>query len=287
MSLDRFKRVTRSSPCPVCGKPDWCLVSLDGAVAICMRSESSRPMESGGWLHRLRDDPPAPLPPPPPPPSRPRLFDASAYFSSLRLSWSHFLADGLSLSLGVSMSAIDRLPVAYDDIHDAFAFPMRDASGAIIGVRLRNNDGRKWAVGGSRQGLFFDPALALGGNREVFIFEGPTDTLAGLSLDLPSVGRPSCSGSADDLLALLRRLGARLASFVLDNDPLHKRTDGSTFRPGVDGFSSLCARLRIPWRIVKPPCKDFRSWVCSGLDRPAFDNFLRYSSFHFPNLKHR
>ena len=287
--LNHFHRVSRSEPCPVCGKPDWCLVSNDGAVALCMRSESTRPLKTGGWIHRLRDIPPdrPPLPPPPPPPPRPRLFNASAYFAGLRMSWNHYLCDGLAMSLGVSMEAVDSLGAAYDDINTAFAFPMRDAAGEIVGVRLRNLEGRKWAVGGSRQGLFYSPSLSLPPSREVFVLEGPTDTLAAMTLGLPSVGRPSCNACADDLLALFRRLGVRYATFILDNDPLHTRKDGSSFRPGFDGFSSLCASLRIPWRVCKPPFKDFRAWLLAGLDRPAFDNYLRYSSFHFPNLKHR
>ncbi len=50
-------RVSKLNPCPVCGKPDWCLVSQDGATAICARIESGRPIgnNGAGWLHRLAD----------------------------------------------------------------------------------------------------------------------------------------------------------------------------------------------------------------------------------------
>jgi len=48
-------RVNNHNPCPVCGKPDWCLISRIGQTAICARIESSRPAgdKGAGWLHNL------------------------------------------------------------------------------------------------------------------------------------------------------------------------------------------------------------------------------------------
>ena len=42
----KWIRVTKRNPCPVCGKPDWCLISEDGKAAICARIESDRPAGS-------------------------------------------------------------------------------------------------------------------------------------------------------------------------------------------------------------------------------------------------
>jgi len=46
-------RASRKQPCPVCGKPDWCSLSLNGEIAICMRRTSERATQNGGYLHRL------------------------------------------------------------------------------------------------------------------------------------------------------------------------------------------------------------------------------------------
>ena len=50
---ERFHRVTRQNPCPICGKPDWC--AYNSRVAICMRVQSPIATNNGGWLHKLTD----------------------------------------------------------------------------------------------------------------------------------------------------------------------------------------------------------------------------------------
>lgn len=48
-----WRRVSRQSPCSVCGRPDWCTVTRDGTIASCMRVPSERQLGNGGWMHRL------------------------------------------------------------------------------------------------------------------------------------------------------------------------------------------------------------------------------------------
>lgn len=46
-------RVSKRSPCPICGKPDWCL--SDGLTfAICQRIDSPDRRGEAGWFHSLR-----------------------------------------------------------------------------------------------------------------------------------------------------------------------------------------------------------------------------------------
>jgi hypothetical protein len=67
-----WRRVSRSHPCPVCGKPDWCAVSADGRLVRCQRVEAGAfrtGTDKAGvtyYLHRLGEGPrPAvPLSPP-------------------------------------------------------------------------------------------------------------------------------------------------------------------------------------------------------------------------------
>lgn len=48
-----MRRVNRKNLCPVCEHPDWCGVSEDRNVAICMRIKSDRQARNGGWVHIL------------------------------------------------------------------------------------------------------------------------------------------------------------------------------------------------------------------------------------------
>jgi len=91
-------RVNRRNPCPVCGKPDWCLVSQDGKAAICARIESDRPAGSkgAGWIHILDNLTPLPLRKPRPdviltPKAAPNMIDTAyrALLSELTLSEIH------------------------------------------------------------------------------------------------------------------------------------------------------------------------------------------------------
>ena len=257
-------RVSRQRPCPVCKKPDWCTYTSDGRVVCCMRVESEKAMRNGGWLHRVGDGESRP----PLSTRTPRrgndaaLFDAGVYHAGLleRGDWRD--VDGLALSLGLCPYALATLQPAWDHWHEAWAFPMRDGAGKAVGIRLRANDGRKWAVKGSREGLFFDPAV--GRVPEVMICEGPTDTVAAISLGFAAVGRPSCSGGVDLTRAFCFRHGVRRVIVMADQDAPHRRPDGSVWYPGRDGAQRLVAALGLPFKMVMPPAKDLRRWVIDG-----------------------
>jgi len=267
-----MKRVTRSNPCPVCGKPDWCGISEDGCMAVCMRLPSSTPSKNGGWAHVVKASTErAPFQPPPPTRLK-RLFDAAKYHAAIRADWDHVWNDGTALSLDVDMDALDRLQPGYDGFNKAVGFPMRDADGKVIGIRLRNFMAQKWAVSGSMDGLFFDPSLTLGPEKELVVCEGPTDTAAAYTLGLCAVGRSACKTGTDLLKALCKRLGARLVTIISDNDGW-KECAGKQVRPGLDGAVSLGKDLGRYYRIVVPPKKDLRAWLADGLSLKNFNNY--------------
>lgn len=52
-----FCRVTSGAPCPICNHKDWCSVTEDGALAICMRQSvgSIKSAKNGGYVHIISD----------------------------------------------------------------------------------------------------------------------------------------------------------------------------------------------------------------------------------------
>jgi len=256
-------RVTRHRPCSLCGHGSWCGYSSDGTVAICMRVKSDHPVRNGGWLHRMAGAPPPPIPreyvprpPRHPPPDWPALL--RRFERDTRTADVEHLAAGL----GVSPGSLFRLGIVWAAPHRAWAFPMCDATRQVIGIRLRAEDGRKWAVAGSHNGLFWPSDLA--GAGPLLVCEGPTDTAALLDLGYDVIGRPSCTGAVEMVIGVVRRLRRRDVVVVADADG-----------PGIDGADRLARALTKAGRrpkVIRPlQCKDARAWVRDGATRAVVD----------------
>lgn len=270
-----FGRVSKRHPCPVCGHTDWCGASLDGRLARCMRVESDKPSTGSdgatGWIHVLSE-----LPPPParkhrvytPKPKR-SMIDFSAVMDRYMAQTTISGVARFACELHVTVASLQRLGAAWGS--RAWAFPMRDAAGQIIGIRLRSPEGGKYAVTGSSQGLFM-PRYFLNGGEPVYVCEGPTDTAAVLDLGFAAVGRPSCRGGGP---MLAKRLAGRAVVIVADRDEPKFRPDGSVWYPGRDGAADLAKQLVDHCSSVKviqppPPYKDAREWISGGGTRNAF-----------------
>ncbi len=263
-------RVSRKSPCPICGRPDWCSISADGAISVCMRVEvgSIRMAKNGGFIHRITDAPTRPLPPP-----RPVVRTILANPGAMIDQWTaetplndlYAFAD----SIGVSAGSLAEIRACWASQQNAWAFPMRDGSGRTVGIRLRAKDGRKWAITGSREGLFYPERVPQ--DHVAVVCEGPTDTAAALSIGLWAVGRPSCSGGAEHVKALVNRLFISHIIIVADNDPPKQRPDGSWWTPGHAGAMRLAEAFKRPFKLVLPPVKDMRQWVAAGLNLETFN----------------
>lgn len=250
--LDDYDRCTRRLRCPVCLSSDWCMVSKDRTRAICPRSPegSVKSLGEAGYLHILSGAPSRPQPAiirVATTQSHPDLAPAAR-----RMQDDLVVADAVAHAeqLGISPASLFALGMGYDTNHEAWSFPMRDAAGRIIGIRLRRESGFKWAVAGSRNGLFFSQPL----DHQVVVCEGPTDTAAMLDLGFCAVGRPFCMGGVPYLVTLLARKSVVIVS---DNDG-----------PGVDGAERLGDAL-LPVassvKIIFPTRgKDAREWKRLG-----------------------
>lgn len=305
--MDKFKRVSRREPCPVCGHADWCVVSNDGGTCICMRTESDRPHAKGGWVHVLKRIPPPVRRTLKVAPVRKQLFDAERAMAGFRdefegkgRSWDVFdSAIKLGEELGLAGAVVDRLECGRSAFYCAWCFPMRDGSGKIVGIRLRRyGTSDKWSVAGSKDGLFYDPWLTAAEEtsngmkgREIVIVEGASDCAAGYSIGLACVGRSSCMTGAPELKDLCARLRVNRVTIVTDNDNAKVRiTPGgpgmpptrTRFRPGIDGALKLAKDLGRMYRIVTPPKKDLRDWVKAGCTAKMFKMVAELQKWKVP-----
>jgi len=216
-----WSRVTRVRACPICGKGDLCLISADGTAAICprVREGSLKRCGEAGWLHVLR-------------PCNERRHDQRVIhvvtrpaprddLGALASQWQRALKPGqlekLGDQLGLSVESLRSLNVGWSSAHRAWSFSMKNADGAVVGIRLRLASGRKFCVAGSQNALFIpDGVMEAGGC--LLVCEGATDVAAMLDLGFQGIGRPNCSGGTDPIVQIVKRKNPRRIVIVADGD---------------------------------------------------------------------
>jgi hypothetical protein len=264
-----WTRVSRNHTCPICEKPDWCLVHEDGTT-VCARTQSDIPFgnNGAGWVHQpngggagqrlpraLQPAKPAAGPPP----------DFTILNKRCRAAMTGTRWRKLSESLQVGVTALTELQVGWHSDLLANTFPMFDARRNVIGIRLRAIAGRKWAITGSRNGLFlpFTPPPVVKNERtgRVYVVEGPTDLAALLNLGLYGIGRPD-NQSGNAMIAQFMAIHRPESIVILhDTDPPGTAAAELT-RLGAHRLAGI---LRRQWRsvyIMQPiKAKDLREWI--------------------------
>lgn len=261
-----WPHVDRKHPCPICGKPDWCQVSPDGVMVACRRvtegcikhgDGSPMTLPAGGAVFRLMQAMAIP-------PHIPKKQDTVPSHQLWQMwQWqrrrpSPEAVRMFAQSLGLNQSMLWRIGLGQHEDGN-WTFPMFDVRHRLIGIRIRGHSGKKWAVPGSKNGLFlarerlYDP---------IVVCEGPTDTAAAMTCGFSAVGRPMCSGLHDLVEGVI---AGRHVIIVSDNDPPKTRPDGSTWKPGQEGANRLaeaiwpvCQRLQL---YTPPNHKDLREML--------------------------
>jgi hypothetical protein len=157
----KWQRVTRSHPCVVCGKPDNCSISADGALAACRRQEAgcwrTKTGKDGTPVHLHRLDGTARPPATPPLPSTgtaPDRADAdtlhrvySAILAALPLSAAHRanlsgrgLSDGEIDARGYGTLPIQGRARIAGELRQRFG----DGVLRVPGIVTRERDGRRY-----------------------------------------------------------------------------------------------------------------------------------------------
>lgn len=254
-------RVNRSRRCPICDHADWCMVATDGSAAICPRTTSDKKAGEAGYLHRLIELP-----------NRHQVFTKSVRLISpvpgmgekaknLVQEVDHIRLASHADQLGVTLDSLAALSIGWSQRFEAWSFPMSDANGKVIGIRLRKDDGGKFAIPGSKEGLFIPFARQIA-EQSLLITEGPTDAAALWSLGFRHIiGRPSCAGGVRLLCEIARQRKPREVVIIADAD-----------RPGQLGANSLAKSLILyvpSIRIISPPdcIKDVRAWKRAGTNQ--------------------
>lgn len=285
-----WHRYTIRQECAVCGHKGWCMYQGDittPTAVLCARqpegcatTKEGRPIEARngmGWIHRLKDNPrfikrPVRREPPPPPPAW--MGEMADECCRRSLETLPDLAD----QLGVSVRSLTVLRVGWSDSERAWTFPMRNRRRDVLGIRLRDVKGRKWAVTGSTNALFLPQGFP--GGKRLHIVEGPTDTAAMLDFGFDTIGRPSNTAGFDYLSEYVRLSGGKWKEICIikNNDPI-----GSDARRLTDGAANILAMHLThsgrSVRLIAPPVgKDVREWKnVYGATKADVETFIRRS----------
>jgi phage/plasmid primase-like uncharacterized protein len=173
--------------------------------------------------------------------------------------------NALARSLGLSIESLTALGIGWSAYYRAWSFPMTDAAGAVVGIRLRRTDGRKFAVRGGHEGLFAPTQVLTTAHAEpgsLIVCEGPTDAAALLHVGFVAVvGRPSCTGGVKLLVELAQRRRPTEIILVADGDEPGRR--------GAGDLASVLVAYVAAVRVITPPAgiKDARDWLRAGATR--------------------
>jgi hypothetical protein len=250
-------------PCPVCKKPDWCLVDDNGKYAICQRVESPHKKGGAGWRHTLDGQTF----------NKPKNIiktvqqphNAEAIqkiYCNLDFSDNALLP--LAEKLQVSLDSLKNLGVG-KSCSTTWDFPMYDEKEELIGIKRRNLEGKKWCARGSRLGLYVPRFFNT--NIRAIVLEGESDTAAMLSKGYNCIGRPNTTAGIDYLLRITRN---QETVILADRDEAKTRPDGTIFFPGQESAYKLRQRLGRRSCVVVCPMKDARLWINSG----KFNDFM-------------
>lgn len=269
-----YRRVTRRSPCQVCGKSDWCLSSKDGTKAICPRVPSAHPAGLAGYLHSLDGNP---VHYRSEKPEKPVEINAGLIHAHHREAITGDELQTLAESLGVTGSSLWNLGVgrAVEWCEGTYSFPMRDGAGKVIGLRLRNIEGHKWAVYGSKNGLFYDIDLEI--PHEVYVCEGPTSAAALMDLGFYAIGRPSNSSGTEYLKTMLSHMkpdvvivsemdGKPTCTVCTDNYCLLCHPGQVGADKAADALKDVAKSVKVIEPLVG---KDIRQWLQHGATKSS------------------
>lgn len=273
---------SESAKCPACGHARYCSISDCGRFCICRRGvESSTPVKqrdgSSAYFHRVEELGNGAVVKRPGLAKRERARLTTVELKLLiKQSQSAISPERLARvakSLNVSTQALEAYGVGFDSTSGCVAFPMYSGTRKPIGIRLRNDQGRKLCVPGSSNGLFVPKSILerreSDDDRELLLPEGPTDACAAFDLDYRAIGRPSNSGGAFDVSRILLASKKQHVVVVADRDATKWLKDGLPYWPGLEGALAL-ARTIFPvvvsLKILKMPAgtKDLRAWLASG-----------------------
>eukprot|EP00913_Durusdinium_trenchii_P006217 g5829.t1 len=257
MTTTGWDSVTRDHPCSICGRPEKCRRSGDGAVCCWRETEPPRGWRvvsqprGGGTVFRRGDDGPSRI-------EWDAKLSSISSSSAAREQWAELL--------GVPEPLLRRYGCRAGG--GVLYHPEYGPSGEVCGLVKRRTNGSKISEKKSRRGLTLPRTLPLR-IHWLLITEGASDCLATAAVfagerGTAVIGRASKT-VVDDALEFARRVQPEHVVVVADQDD----ADG-----GAAQLAVAVANAGIPAFVIVPPAKDIREWITEGADAADINNLI-------------
>ncbi len=245
--------------CPICKKPDGCLVAEDGTAAICSRvSEGSVKKVGkggfhGGWLHITGD-------------FKPEKYKTPEKVYVDWNKWNARFANQLiesreefgKLCQSIGLNPISALRFYIGWQKDWLTIPIYGIDGRIVGIQRRQGSIKRY-MKHSSMGIFVPSAFYQNPSDIVAVCEGWTDTVTALEYGYNAIGRVNAwVGNEEVLHYVLHKRASRILIFADNNE------DGVGLA-GANECRDLLIENDLMTRVVLTPEKDLRACKQKGM----------------------
>lgn len=253
--------------CPICNKPDGCLIAQDGSACICSRIEKDSVKRvgkgpfRGGWLHILADDfKPMKYETPPKPDIDWNALTVKYAYAILEKN--NLLALGeYAHELGLSPWIVSRFNVGYLD--GWITIPMYDRPGHIVGIQKRQK-GFKRYMEHSGIGVFVPLDFFDYKSKTVAIVEGWSDAVAAKMYGMNVLGKPNFACGNEELVPFITAIKPERALIFADDD--RGNVNGNVGYGGAkETMFHLHSECKIRTKVQRLPRKDLRQCLNDGL----------------------
>jgi hypothetical protein len=245
--------------CPVCEKPDGCLVSEDGAACICSRIEQGSVKKVGtgpfygGWLHILGDFKPKKYTEPPKPDINWNLL--AVKHGRQLMEHAHEFAE-FCQSKRINPIAALRFFVGWDE--DWITIPIYGSDGKISGIQRRRGVFKRF-LEHSSAGVFVPSAFFQYKCKTLAICEGWTDTVTAIQYGFNAVGKLNSHVGNEQLKYFIERIGCERIVIFADNN------ENNVGIEGAESTKEYLSYLNMPIKIILTPEKDLKDCYTKGM----------------------
>lgn len=239
--------------CPICNKPDGCLVAGDGGAVICARIEEGSIKKvgkgrfRGGFLHITGDFTPKKYEAPEKPDINWGVRN-TRYVGQLYANKESFYS--MLLEQRISMMYAMRFNIGWND--GCITIPVYSMSHLICGIQKRRGNEKRY-MEWSDMGVFVPMSFFQNTSKTLAVAEGWSDTIAAMMYGFNAIGKVNAFVGSEEVVLYARSHPTieRVIIFADDNE------DGVGLE-GAEETAGLLEEKDFPTKLVLTPRKDLR-----------------------------